>query len=334
MTGKRRGVFAALGKGFLLGAGLAAWDRWAAAQADPLHSPLPGTGQYYEWQEARVFYKVHGDGHPAVLLHGIHPAAGGWEMRHPHEFLAVNGFRVYTPDLPGFGLSTRPPLRYTHAFYTRFLRDFVRDVVGQQAVIVASGLTTSFAVAAAAGDSSLFGPLVLIAPVGIQRFHRRPLWGSVVENLLRLPGAGQVVFNLLVSRPALRLLLRHLLYFDPEKVTEGLERHLYTLSHQPNARFAPAALLGGALNRSVQHEFAALQQPVLLVWGYRARLVPPTDGPAFLQVNPRAQLVGFDARLLPHDEQADQFNRYVLKWLQTRLEEAGHGKEIQLRVVV
>ncbi len=334
MAEKLAAYIKALGQGFLVGAGLAAYDRWAAGQADPLHSPLPGQGHFYDWREARVFYKAHGEGHPVLLLHSIHVAASGWEMRHVHEFLAVNGFRVYTPDLPGFGLSTRPPRRYTHDLYTRFLRDFVRDVVGQEAVVVASGITTSFVVAAAAGAPSLFGPLVLIAPVGIQRFHQRPLWGPVLEQLFRLPVLGHTMFNVLVSRPVLRWLLRHLLYLNAEQVTDVAVRYHYAVSHQPNARFAPAALLGGALNRFIRQEFAALRQPVLLVWGYRARLVPPTDGPAFLQANPRAQLTGFDARLLPHDEQADQFNRYVLKWLQARLEEAGHGEQIRLRVVM
>ncbi|MDQ7028293.1 MAG: alpha/beta fold hydrolase [Ardenticatenia bacterium] len=330
-TNRRAGMF---GVGVLLGALAAAYDKWAADQADPLHSRLAGTGHYYDWREARAFYKVYGEGPPVLLLHSIHPAASGWEMRRVHEFLALNGFRVYTPDLPGFGLSTRPALRYTHDLYARFIRDVVRDVIGQETIVIAAGLTAGCVVVAAAMEPSLFGPLVLVSPVGIGRWARRPWWGLLVEQVLRAPGLGQTLFNLLVSRPALQWLLGSTLYHDRANMAGDTLHLWYTVSHQPNARLAPAALLGGALNRSIRREFAALQQPILLVWGYQARLVPSTDGPAFFQVNPRAELVGVDAGLLPHEEAADQFNRHVLRWLHRCLEEAGRASELRLRVVM
>ncbi len=324
----------ALGMGALLGATAAAYDRWAAGQADPLHSHVAGTGHYYDWREARAFYKRHGEGPAVLLLHSLHVAACGWEMRRAHEFLALNGFSVYTPDLPGFGLSTRPPLRYTHDFYAQFIRDFTRDVIGGETIVIAAGLTAGCVVSAAVHEPELFGPLVLISPTGVERWTRRPWWGPTVEWLLRAPGLGQTLFNLLVSRPALRWLLGSILYHSGAEVTNETLRIWYTVSHQPNARLAPAHLLGGALNRSVRQEFAALRQPILLVWGYHARLVPSTDGPGFLRANPRAELVGFEAGLLPHEEAADAFNRHVLKWLHRCLEDAGRAAEVRLRVVM
>jgi len=55
----------------------------------------------------RVHYVTSGDTGPAViLLHGgINGSSGtaGWRFMAP--FLGANGFRVYCPDMPGFGLS-------------------------------------------------------------------------------------------------------------------------------------------------------------------------------------------------------------------------------------
>ena len=64
---------------------------------------------------ARAHYVTSGETGPAViLLHGgINGSSGtaGWRFMAP--FLGANGFRVYCPDQPGYGLAdTRPEYRY------------------------------------------------------------------------------------------------------------------------------------------------------------------------------------------------------------------------------
>jgi pimeloyl-ACP methyl ester carboxylesterase len=58
-------------------------------------------------------------------------------------------------------------------------------------------------------------------------------------------------------------------------------------------------------------------QPTLrLVWGREARMTPLSDAEAFLGANPRAELTVFDkSGLLPHDEQAQGFNRLIIEQL-------------------
>jgi len=56
---------------------------------------------------AKAHYMTSGTTGPAVLLlHGGLPGSSGtagWRFMAP--FLGANGFRVYCPDMPGFGLS-------------------------------------------------------------------------------------------------------------------------------------------------------------------------------------------------------------------------------------
>lgn len=328
-----RDILGCLGAGLLTGTLLSAYNLWTRANADPLHSVLEGDGRYYPWREGRIFYKVHGDGQPMLLLHGVYQGASGREMRKQHTFFAENGFKVYTPDLLGYGLSTRPPIRYTHELFTQQIHDFLRDVIGTSAVVVAGSFAAGFSVAAAARNPERFAALVLIEPVGVERSARRPIWGRPVEELIRAPGVGDTLYNLLVSRPALTWYAIRQLYHDDEHVTDDLLDYQYAMSHQPNARFATAAYLGGALNRSIRDAFAALRVPTFLAWGYQSTNVPPTDGPAFLRVNPRVTLAGFDAKSLPHDEAADEFNTQVLRWLRRQAEKPEHD-DIELRVVM
>jgi 2-hydroxy-6-oxonona-2,4-dienedioate hydrolase len=77
---------------------------------------------------ARAHYMTAGDSGPAVvLLHGgIVGSSGqaGWRFMAP--YLGANGFRVYCPDMPGFGLAdTSPEHRPTGlASYVDFVQEF------------------------------------------------------------------------------------------------------------------------------------------------------------------------------------------------------------------
>lgn len=77
---------------------------------------------------ARAHYMTSGESGPAVvLLHGgIIGSSGtaGWRFMAP--FLGANGFRVYCPDMPAFGLTEDPYGAYDHGEggHTDFVQDF------------------------------------------------------------------------------------------------------------------------------------------------------------------------------------------------------------------
>jgi 2-hydroxy-6-oxonona-2,4-dienedioate hydrolase len=78
---------------------------------------------------ARAHYMTAGETGPAVvLLHGGIPGSSGvagWRFMAP--FLGANGFRVYCPDQPGFGLSDPRPEHWpVYGIYShvQFLREF------------------------------------------------------------------------------------------------------------------------------------------------------------------------------------------------------------------
>ena len=71
------------------------------------------------------------------------------------------------------------------------------------------------------------------------------------------------------------------------------------------------------MNHSVAAIFPSLpQKTVRIVWGREARLTPLSDAEAFLGANSRAELTVLDkSGLLPHDEQAQAFNRLTVELL-------------------
>src|SRR5512135_2472794 len=126
----RAWVKLALGAGLVTGAA-AIFNEWANWNVAPVKRCLEGEPHFYQWREGAIYYEVAGprDGPPLLLLHGINAAAGSCEMQAVFLPLAAAGFRVYLPDLLGYGRSERPHTTYTADTYVDLWSDFTRDVV-------------------------------------------------------------------------------------------------------------------------------------------------------------------------------------------------------------
>ncbi|MDQ4077585.1 MAG: alpha/beta hydrolase [Chloroflexota bacterium] len=308
----------------LVSSALAGFNYLSGEAAEPALSVLGGEANRYPWRMGGVAYHADGpeDGEPLLMVHGIHAAASNYEFRKNFPFFAEQGYRVYALDLLGFGQSDHPTMIYTDEIYIALLADFVRDVIGGKTNVIASSLSCSFVIAAAARYPERFDKLVLIEPVGLKQLRGKwPLLGDLLYAFVRTPIFGEGFFNLLTSPPSLRYFLDKMGYEDTSLITDEMVEYHYNVSHQDNARYAPGALISGYLNRDIRDEWASLKNPLLLVWGYQATTTPVQDGTEFLRLNPRAAINGYDANMLPHDEQAEAFNRDTLMWLEGRRKE-------------
>ncbi len=312
------GATALLGIAGGLGA-LAVANRMIARGAAELSSALGGESRRYPWTEGEVFYTVKGQGEPVVLIHGIYAGASAFEWRKNFDALAGR-FRVYAPDLLGFGLSSRPPLDYTPQMFVQLLLDFAREAAGgaeRPVSVVASSLSAAYVIRAALQHPRLFARLVLIEPTGVYELSSDPtLAQRALHQVLRAPIIGESVYNAIASRAAIRSYLSRHVYLRPEAVTADLVDAYYNAAHQPGARYAPISFISGYLNLDIAEAFAHLSQPTLLVWGAQAEVTPAREVQAFQRLNPRAQVEIIDgSRMLPQDEQAERFHQKVIDWL-------------------
>lgn len=233
--------------------------RHALETPQPLKSPLPGEAFLYRWQRRSIFYKVLGSAEapPLVLLHTPAIGASAHEMQYLMSPLA-RSYRVYAPDLPGFGLSDRPGWQYSAALYSSFCQDFLRDIVKEPATLVASELSCNYAVSAAAGSPDLCTALVLISPCAL-RGSARPGFPVVDAPILKA-----LLYPLLCTR--LGFLLAH----SRQRGEKTDFAEFYAQTHQLGAEHAVMARLAGKLVADVSPQFQSLQQPILLIWGAQA----------------------------------------------------------------
>jgi pimeloyl-ACP methyl ester carboxylesterase len=294
----------------------AAWNAWTRRGVGSYANPLGGVEGTYRWRGHRIAYTAHGAGTPLVLVHDVREAASSFEWRRIVDPLAAH-FHVHAIDLLGFGRSARPAARYRPRLYTSLLADFVADVVAQPVALVAAGRSASYAIELAARDPARFPALALVAPVGPSTDARAI--DAVAEArrvAVELPVVGTTLFNARVTRAATRRRLERL-YADDRRVTEALVDHHYLVSHQPGARYAPAALLAGRLDLDPRAPLRRLRQPALLVWGEHAAEHPVDEARAFLAGKPDLEVAILPrAGDVPHDEQPAAFLDAVLPFLE------------------
>jgi pimeloyl-ACP methyl ester carboxylesterase len=278
-----------------------AGNRLVARDESDLPTPLGRDLSTYRWRGFDVAYTEAGD--PAdpdlLLVHGINAAGSSHEFRYVADALSEE-YHVLAPDLPGFGHSDRPPLLYSDALYATFIRDFVDDLTDEPTVLASS---LSAAYVAASADELDVESLVFVCPTATT-FPGRRAW---LRSLFRLPVAREELYNLLVSKPAIRYFLADHAFDGP--ISDEWVDYDWLTAHQPGARFAPASFISGFLDSEVDLAAAIRDAdvPTTIVWGREADLPPLSEGRALAE-EADARLVVFDnADLLPHAEHPDAF---------------------------
>ncbi len=311
---KRRTILGALAAKAVAVGAVALVNR--SLRLDDLPPTLPGRMHDWTWRHGRVRYTTLGDGPPLVLVHGVHAAASSFEMREIFEPLAQR-FTVYAVDLLGFGKSERPAIHYTDELYAELVGDFLREVVGEPARVVASSLSAAYAIEAAIQRPELVDRLVLICPTGEAGVARSGLLSGALYWLVRSPIWGEALFNALVSRRSIRYFLERMVYADPAAIGDArVEQHRAT-GHQPNARYAPAAFIAGRLSIPLRPRIGRVAKPIMLVWGSEARRPPPSEAAALRAENPAVDVrIVEGAGLLPHDEQPKRFLEAIVPFLE------------------
>ena len=284
--------------GLAAGVGTAALANAALRRrAAPLEPALDGTQRTFEWNDIDVRYAETGD--PAdpdlVLLPGINAAGSNGEFRKVFDDLA-DDYHVVSPDLPGFGTSERPPLRYSASLYTEFVRDFLAEF--DAPAVVASSITGAYLLDAAAALD--LASVVLICPTE----RGGPDRNLALRELIRSPVVGEALFNLLTSKPSIRYFNADHGYYDTDRVSESWIDYEWQTAHQPNARYAPASFISGFLNADVDLEAALgdIDVPVTLLWGREAEITPLRRGRDLAEAADCRLVVVDDAKLLPHVE--------------------------------
>ncbi|GAX72694.1 hypothetical protein CEUSTIGMA_g150.t1 [Chlamydomonas eustigma] len=266
------------------------------------------------------------EGTPALLLvHGF--GAFGDQWRGNMAALAKAGYRVFAPTLPGFGRSEKAAVPYSQDLWRDFLRDFTVQVVGGPVVVAGNSIGGFIAASMAADYPQLAAGLILLNSAGpVDPSFDIAAWRRACES--KTPPPKFVVQ--LISRALFWYLeltiartLKWLYPTNPDRADEWLGTEIFraacdlgSLEVFQSVFYLPPPR---ALNYLVSDLF---QGPTLVLQG---ALDPLNDAKGRAESLQRTcpdnvEVVLLQAGHCPHDEQPEQVNQGILKFMRDRID--------------
>ncbi len=269
----------------------------------------------YESRWGVVHYDKRGWGDPLLLVHGLYVGASREEFFRNISALAGQ-FTVYAIDLLGFGDSDAPKRTYTAELYHHLLRDFIIEVIGRRAHLVASGLSAGFAVRLGVYNEEAVDRMTLICPEDHPQANDRPgNMRKLQQFFLGTLNAGASLYET-VATPLTLFQFLQSRYAKPRRATrERLDQMTHNAS-RVNSMYPYISLLTGYMETDTFRWMRYVRSPVQVIWG-DALGDPPHERifrPAAWSQGKRLDLIE-DAAHWPHDEQSAAFNRLVTTFL-------------------
>jgi pimeloyl-ACP methyl ester carboxylesterase len=245
----------------------------------------------------RVHYFVEGpvEGKAVVFVHGLGGRAEDWRNLAPA--VAESGFRVYLPDLPGYGQSEQP------ADFSYSVRDEAEAVVGfmdalgiQDADLGGWSMGGGIAQHVAANHPERVRKLLLFDSEGI---YEKPQW-DVNLNTPKTPADLDRLDALLMPQP-------------PD-VAPYIARDILRRSRE-NAWVIHRAIENTG-NDATDKLLPSLKMPVLIIWGELDRITPVSQGKKISELVPQSQMEVFPGcgHLAP-SQCADDIGPVVVEFL-------------------
>jgi len=220
-----------------------------------------------------------------VLLHGLgHWSQAAWD---PMAMELRTDFRLIAVDLPGFGESDKPDVRYDLQFFTECVTRVIERLRLQRFGLAGHSLGGLIAASYAANESERVAPLVLIDPAGFRRTARL---------LLGVAGSAPAswVFRMRPSRRFVHHTLNRSVV-DPAVISTAMHERAFRFAQDAAYLRAFTRVYASALHdlrdlHGLHKRLGSYRGPVLLFWGRRDRYVPIRALESAQRVYPHAEV--------------------------------------------
>lgn len=269
--------------------------------------------RYVKVNGKNIRYWVQGEGPALVLVHGLACSANYW--RYNIAELAQE-YRVFAPDLLGFGLSDKDIDEFSLPYAGSVLAEFMDAVGIERASLGGNSMGGVICAQVAVQFRSRVDKLILVNSAGFGREI------NPVVRLWALPVVGSVVFSLhqRLFPLAVRLNFSHPRAVDQEWIDEATSMLRMPGVKESSLEVAKIGLsLRGQrreLLRDLHHQLRDMPAPTLIVWGSRDLMVPVSHAYAAQRLIPNAQVHIMDrCGHIPQVERPHEFDRLVLEFL-------------------
>lgn len=223
---------------------------------------------YYNWRFGKVYYKKKGHGSPVLLIHDLTVYSSAYEWNKVVNELAET-HTVYAIDLLGCGRSEKPRITYTNYLYVQLIADFIKNIIGEKADVIASGYSGSFTVLASYTNPEFINKIVLINPPSLASLNKVPSKRSkLYKFILEFPIFGTLIYNIKTCQSNIQLLFTEKYLYNPFSVTPEMVDTYYEAAHKSlsNSKFLLSSLVAGYTNNNITHALREINQSVTILY--------------------------------------------------------------------
>jgi len=226
--------------------------------------------------ELDIHYFTGGEGEPLVVIHGGGGGAEGWLQSMTD---LCEHYRIYVPDLPGFGHSQPMDGDYGISEFVEFLEDFTHSLGLKRFHLVGHSVGGGIALHYAVKFPHKIGKLVLVNSMSLGK--EIALWVSVLSSCVFCRSLGVAAAAILAAvKWLVNLVYAPLKFVNPlPQAKMNLGKSMTTLKEQTTV---------------LVNQFSQLMIPTLLVWGANDSIVPVSNAYAAAQLIPDCQLHVFE----------------------------------------
>jgi pimeloyl-ACP methyl ester carboxylesterase len=271
--------------------------------------------RFAQLSDLRIAYREGGAGSETVILiHGLCSAILTWR----DVFEAVEARRrVIALDLKGYGASDKPRGDYRLEEQAEIVRRLMDELLIERAALVGNSMGGAVALRVAARWPERVTQLVLADPA-VYSAHLRSILARLLLRWSGRPGRVTAFRTLrfLMRSPSFIESRMRVIYGRTEAITPEKVAAYYSLLKDPACLRAVVETLQAWDLQPVERNLHLVQQPTLIVWGERDRIIHPRFGRRLLQDLPQAQLVSLPCGHAPQEEMPVEFARLVNNFLQ------------------
>jgi pimeloyl-ACP methyl ester carboxylesterase len=316
----------------------------------PSVAPIPG--KYWQWRGHNVYYVQAGEktqARPALLLvHGFGASTDHWRKNIAE---LSQEFQVFAIDLLGFGRSAKAKIPYSGDLWRDQLHDFIKEVIGQKAVLAGNSLGGYASLCVAAQCPNVAAGLVLLNSAGpfsenqasaepealqseIQAPTQTPnsspteqlqtqlqkLLGEAAKWIFQQPLAQFLLFQYIRQKWVIRQTLEKV-YLDKSAITDQLVEEIYRPSCDEGAIDVFCSVFSTPQGEKVDVLLKQLTCPLLMLWGEGDPWVNARGRSLkFREYYPQLTEHFLRAGHCPHDEVPEQVNSLLRNWVLSSVE--------------
>lgn len=247
----------------------------------------------------KIFYKEYGENNPKLILfiHGLGSSSATWGDI--PEALAEH-YHTIAIDLIGFGLSDKPDADYTIQYFSKFIKDFLRQEKNgikdtDKITIIGHSLGGYIALDYAIENKAQIDKLVLIDSSGMlnepTKLLERYLDAALEKNYFNRYKMITQVFEDMLAQPSRHLHSKTIAFIGI--IDEKGAKDAFKSAHENSTK--------GSIDLQRLKQIKDI--PCLIIWGKNDKLIFPSDVDKFKNAldNSKIELID-DAGHSPHFE--------------------------------